>query len=407
MLQLTSLKRCNPRTLAHQSNLLASKRTSAIIERLTNTNNESFPLYERDFVDRRQIVFRSGNGGDPAPTTVRGQKKNGPAFGGHGGSVILRANASNESLVHLPIDDVISADSGGDGHQYSRGLHGRDRVVEVPLGTIIRERVKTDRLTPEGRRIYSPRFLYQFLKDGDSMKLCEGGKGGIAPLTFKKRDGRKGAVGEKKSIDLELRVVSDCALIGAPNSGKTSILSSMTSSLTRIGPEPYSTTRPHLGTLQFRDGISMKIVDLPGVVEGDSTDKFRGIRVLRHMWRAKLILYCIDVSNTDIDPFSQLELLRNEIHEFDKGQFPRKELVIATKCDKLQNDTLVNLDSLHFRIQARLGPDIPVVGTSARFGLGINQLVQQMRESLYPTKIQCVKAPLPAEIVHGKTLVVR
>jgi GTPase len=407
MLQTTVFKRCWPNSVLQQTDLPSANRTGAIIERLTNTNNESFPLYERDFVDRRKIVFRSGKGGDPAPNSVRGQKKNGPAFGGHGGSIILCAKSTNESLAHLPVDDVISADSGGDGHQYSRGLHGRDRIVDVPLGTIVRERVKTDRFTPEGRRIYSPRFLYQFLKDGDSIKLCEGGKGGIAPLTFKKGDGRKGAIGEKKSVDLELRLVSDCALIGAPNSGKTSILSSMTSSLTRIGPEPYSTTRPHLGTLQFRDGIALKIVDLPGVVEGDAVDKFRGTRVLRHMWRSKLIMYCIDVSNKDVDAFAQLELLRNEVVHFDKGQFPRNEIVIATKCDKLHNDTLVALDSLYFRIQARLGPDIPVVGTSARFGLGISRLVQQMRESLHPTNIQLFKPPVPAQIVHDHELVDR
>ena len=382
-----------------------TRRTGDIIDRLTRTNTESFPLAERDFVDRRQILFRSGKGGDPAPNTVRGQKRNGPAFGGHGGSIFLRGSATLESLSDLPVDDTLSADRGGDGHQYSRGLHGRDRIVEVPLGTIVRERVKTDEFTTEGRRIYAPRFMYQFLKDGDMIKLCEGGKGGIAPLTFKKDDGRKGAIGEKKSIDLELRLLSDCALIGAPNSGKTSILSSMTSSLTRIGPEPYSTTRPHLGTLHFRDGLGIKIVDLPGIVEGDSSDKFRGLRILRHMWRSRLLLYCIDVSNSDMDPFEQLELLRNEIRQYDGNKFSRKEIIIATKCDMLHKDTLVNLDSLHYRVQARMGSDIPVVGTSARFGLGINHLVHQMRSCLYPTDLEMVREPVPGEVIKDTDLV--
>ena len=401
MIRLAHLRRCKTDIAAVGVGPLKTLRTGEIIERLTRTNVESFPLAERDFVDRRQIVFRSGKGGDPAPNTVRGQKKNGPAFGGHGGSVLLRGTSSWESLSHLPVEDSISADPGGDGHQYSRGLHGRDRIVEVPLGTIVRERVKTDKCTEEGRRVFAPRFIYQFLKDGDTIKLCEGGKGGIAPLTFKKGDGRKGAQGQKKSIDLELRLLSDCALIGSPNSGKTSILSSMTSSLTRIGPEPYSTTRPHLGTLHFRDGITIKIVDLPGIVEGDSSDKFRGLRILRHMWRSRLLLYCIDISNSDTDPFDQLEMLRNEVREYDAKKHPRSEMVIATKFDLLHKDSLVRLDSLYYRVQARIGPDIPVVGTSARFGLGINHLVHQIRKCLYPTDLQMMRQPVPGEVVHN------
>jgi GTP-binding protein len=405
MIRHIHLRRCTTAIANQHSTNMDSRRTGQIIDRLTKTNVESFPLFERDFVDRRQIVFRSGKGGDPAPNTVRGQTKNGPAFGGHGGSILLRGSSALESLSQLPVDHIISADAGGDGHQYSRGLHGRDRIIEVPLGTILRERIKTSLTTSEGRRVHTPRFIYQFLKDGDTIKLCEGGKGGIAPLTFKKGDGRKGANGEKKSIDLELRLLSDCALIGAPNAGKTSILSSMTSSLTRIGPEPYSTTRPHLGTLHFRDGVTIKIVDLPGVVEGDSVDKFRGIRVLRHMWRAKFVLYCIDISNNvETDPFDQLELLRNEVHAFDGGKFPRREMIVATKCDMLHKDSLMHLDSLYYRVQARLGPDIPVVGTSARFGLGINRLVQEMRNCLYPTEIDMVKDPVPGEIIKTNEL---
>jgi Obg family GTPase CgtA len=373
-------------------------RTLSLISRLTKTDHESFPLVERDFVDRRLISFRSGKGGDPAPNTVRGQKKNGPAFGGHGGSIYLRCNAKVESLSDLPIEDKISAEAGGDGSKYSRGLHGRDTYIDVPLGTIIRERVKTDMTTVEGRRVYAPRFVYQFLKDKDTMLLCEGGRGGIAPLTFKKGDGRKGANGQKKSIDMELRLVNDCALIGSPNSGKTSIISSLTSSLTRIGPEPYSTSRPHLGTLQFLDGLSVKIVDLPGIVEGDSACNDRGLRILRHMWRSKLVIYCIDVSTPDTDPFDQLEMLRNEVQTYDNNV--RSEIIVATKCDMLHNDTLVKLDSLFYRVQSRLGNDIPVVGTSARFGLGINTLVKQIRSSLYPQEIGFPTPRTPAEIIN-------
>jgi GTP-binding protein len=365
-----------------------SQRTQSLIKRLFPDDDESFPILQRDFVDRRRILFRSGKGGDPAPNTVRGQKTNGPGFGGHGGSIILRGSSMVESLARLPVSDVISADAGGDGAGTSRGIHANDTIIDVPLGTIVRERVKTDRKTDEGRAIYAPKFVYQFLRDDDTLILCNGGKGGVAPQTFKKGDGRKGSPGEKKSIDLELRLVNDCCLLGIPNSGKSSIISALTSTQTRIGPEPYSTTRPHLGTLQFRDGLAVTLLDLPGLVEGSFSDKERGIRVLRHTYRSKLLIYCVDVSNQEIDPFDQLELLRSEVRSYNPNNFPsRKEIIIATKCDMLHRDTLINIDSLFFRVQARHGDHIPVIGTSARFGLGINHLVHQIRQSLYPDSV--------------------
>lgn len=367
-------------------------RTLSMLDRILTPDSESHSP-ERDFEDRRQILFRSGKGGDPAPNTVRGQKKNGPAFGGHGGAVILRANAKVESLVELPLDSVLSAAAGGDGHEYSRGVHARDTIVDVPLGTIVRERVKTDRKTDEGRTIYAPRFLYQFLKDKDTLKICDGGRGGVAPLTFKKGDGRGGAAGQRMSVDLELRLVNDCSLVGVPNSGKTSIISSLTSAWTRIGPEPYSTTRPHLGTLQFRDGLAATLVDLPGVTEGASQDKSRGIRVLRHTWRSKLILYCIDVAGED-DAFDQLQMLREEVRAFDPT-VARKEMIVATKCDMVHRDSLVKLDSLFFRVQARC--PMPVVGVSARFGLGIPHLVMEIRKSLFPDSLALPPPRQPAE----------
>ena len=386
------------------SGLGTAPRTFSLLDGLISKDTESFPLLLRDFEDRRLFTLRSGKGGDPAPNVVRGQRSNGPAFGGHGGSVILRGSDKLENLVELPTGETISAEAGGDGLGTSRGIHARARIIDVPLGTIIRERVRTDRTTPEGRRIYAPRFLYQFLQDGDSYTLCEGGKGGIAPLTFKKGDGRKGCHGEKKKVDLELRLVNDCALLGIPNAGKSSIISSLTSTLTRIGPEPYSTTRPHLGTLSFRDGLSVKLLDLPGLVEGDSRDKQRGIRILRHTYRSRVLIYCIDISSNELDSFSQLEMLRNEARSYDPKNFEsRKELVVATKCDMFHKDTLINLDSLFFKVRSRIGVDVAVVGTSARFGLGINRLVHHIRQLMFPDSIDLVRPRIHAEIVHRNT----
>lgn len=373
-------------------------RTTAMITGLTFPDSESFRPPERDFEDRRQILFRSGKGGNPAPNTVRGQKTNGPAFGGHGGSVYLRSNSKLESLASLPMESVLSADAGGDGLKYSRGIHARDLVVDVPVGTIVRERVKTDKTTIEGRRIFAPKFVYQFLRDKDEFLLCEGGKGGVAPLTFKKGDGRVGLNGEKKSIDLELRLVNDVSLIGVANSGKSSIISSLTSACTQIGPEPYTTSRPHFGTLQYRDGLVVSILDLPAIAQGAVSDKTHGMRVLRHVYRSKLILYCVDMSKGDA--FEQLEVLHTELHS-DKRADLRSELIVATKCDKANSE---DLDSLFNKAQARWG--IGVVGTSARFGVGIPRLVNTIREILHGQALalnrdRLLAVPVDTSITHG------
>lgn len=315
---------------------------------------------------------------------------NGPGFGGNGGSVFIKCREGLDSLSH--IGGNFRAPNGGDGGDESvndgnsRGLHADDTAMFVPPGTILRLRVKTGEKDDGGRTIYRRKFIYQFLRDCDSLKLCQGGAGGVAPSSFKKKDGRLGTPGEKKKTELEYRLVSDCALIGDANSGKTSLLGAMTSVLTRIGPEPFSTVRPHVGVVGYRDGLSFRVADLPPLYYG--IDDERRKRLLRHMWRSKVLVYVVDMSREDGDAYEEFIRLYQQVKDYDPRFFnERKFLVVGTKCDALNKDALFRLDSLHYRLQSRVDSDAVVVGVSARFGLGIKELVDELRHLLYPEAV--------------------
>jgi GTPase len=334
----------------------------------------------RKFVDFGHYEAKAGNGGNPAPGVTRHRSFRGPGYGGHGGSVIMRASRFVESLSS--VTPTLRAEDGTDGGQEpnvnSRGKDGRDLLVEVPLGTIYRERIYAGKRVEDNRRIFKPRFVYQFLKDGDTLEVCKKGTGGVAPSSFKLKDGRAGEPGEKKRIELELRIIADCALLGKTNSGKSSLLASLTNVMTRIGPEPSSTIDPHVGFMGFSDGKQISLVDMPPLLFAGKESK----TVLRHMWRSKLLIFVVDLSDQTIDAFEEFTELKKEVESFDMKYFKeRKIIVVGTKCDMVHRDTLFKLDSLAARISARFA-DVKVIGTSSRFGLGIEELAQAIKATI-------------------------
>lgn len=352
------------------------------LNRLSAGTGETRTKPAQNFVDFLNISARSGAGGKPLEGSLRSQAFRGPGYGGHGGSVYLTACTSVDSLAHIPGDP--RAPSGGDALSGSRGLHAPDLCLRVPLGTIVRERVLTNLLDESGGRIRKAKFLFQFMKQGDSYILAAGGLGGIAPSSFKRRDGRHSETGQRRNYELELRCMADCALIGSGNAGKTSLLASLTRALSRIGPEDGSTVRPHSGLLQFRDGMQISLVDLPGFRSAGPLVECDDKHILRHIWRTRLLIFVVDMS-TSGDHLAEIKRLRNQIRDFDPHSFSeRKWLVVGTKCDLLHRDTLFHLDSLQIQIRAELDPEAQVVGISARFGLGIRQLVKAIRKSIRP-----------------------
>ncbi len=191
----------------------------AILESVTETDQESFPRFQSDFVDKMWFEVRAGNGGEPVHGSTRAwDRHKGPAYGGHGQDVFLKSSHLVENLIDLP--KKIRAADGGDGHGTERGKNQKEQYIPVPIGTIVRER-KPFRTpdgqrfrTAEGRRVFLPEFTFQFLEDGETLLVAKGGKGGVAPFSFKKNDGRKGELGVRKLLELEYRIPNDVALIG-------------------------------------------------------------------------------------------------------------------------------------------------------------------------------------------------
>eukprot|EP00439_Symbiodinium_sp_Y106_P073678 s678_g13.t4 len=182
-----------------------------VVELFGTEDVESFPRLQKPFVDRIWLSAKAGNGGSPAPNANRRPHlPTGPGYGGHGGNVILKATTQIESFLDVP--EKINAEHGGDGHDSSRGKSGKDYVLQVPLGTIIRERVFSGERTPEGRRIFLPQFRYQFLRHEDTYIVAKGGTGGIGPKSFKKGDSRRPTHGQRARLELELRLMNDAAL---------------------------------------------------------------------------------------------------------------------------------------------------------------------------------------------------
>lgn len=321
----------------------------------------------------------------------------------------MKATHLLDSFLDIP--QKVRADDGGDGKDTHRGRHAKDYCLQVPVGTIVRHRVNSGERTSEGRRIFLPQFRYQFLKSGDTWTVAKGGIGGLGPSTFKKQDGRRGTPGERVKLELELRLLNDCALVGMPNAGKTSLLAAMSRSHTRIGPEEYSTTRPHVGVIRYRDRVEVRVCDLPGIKMGAHADKDMGRRILRHTYRSRALAFVVDVArgeNPESNTIEEIEMLREEACLFDPLNREKPWMVVGTKCDALHRDALFHLDSLHFRLRARYGREIPVVGTSARFGLGLTRLVRVIRQLIYPESLEAVRR-VPVEtldthlpgVLHG------
>ena len=295
-------------------------------------------MSNQNFIDHIKIYCKSGNGGKGS-SHFRREKfvpKGGPdgGDGGKGGNIIIKGNSQLWTLFHLRYTKHIKAENGGDGTGSKKhGNNGNDIIIEVPLGTII----KTEE---------DSREILEIIEDGEKKILLEGGIGGLGNFHFKSstnqspKYSQKGKLGIEKWVTFELKVLADVGLVGFPNAGKSTLLSSISKAKPKIGNYPFTTLTPNLGVIPFKDHKSFIMADIPGIIEGAADGKGLGIRFLRHIERNSVLLFMIPV-NSKIE--EEYKLLQNELKRYNPEML-KKDIVIAiTKCDLMSEDELKKL----------------------------------------------------------------
>ncbi|MGB1728806.1 MAG: GTPase ObgE [Crocinitomicaceae bacterium] len=293
-----------------------------------------------NFVDYVKIHVKSGNGGGGS-THFRREKyipKGGPdgGDGGRGGHVILRGNKQLWTLLHLKFKKHIKAEHGAHGSSNLKtGSQGKDVYIDVPLGTI----VKDDE---------SEEILFEITDDGEEKILQKGGRGGLGNNHFKSstnqtpRHAQPGEEGSEGWKILELKILADVGLVGFPNAGKSTLLSVVSAAKPEIADYPFTTLRPNLGIVSYRDYRSFVMADIPGIIKGASEGKGLGYRFLRHIERNSVLLFMIPADCDHIA--SEYEILKNELEAYNPELMHKDSVLVISKSDMLDDELKQELD---------------------------------------------------------------
>jgi len=326
----------------------------------TSKNNT---LEKSNFVDQIRVYCRSGHGGAGIKHFRRDKLTayGGPdgGDGGRGGHIILRGNRNLWTLLHLRYYKNVLAEDGEKGSDNNRtGRFGKDVIIDVPLGTIARDEVTGEK-------------EIEILSDGEERIWLPGGKGGLGNFHFKTptnqapeyaQPGLPGVEGWKI---LELKVLADVGLVGFPNAGKSTLLSVMTAAKPKIADYAFTTITPQLGMVEYRDGKSFCIADLPGIIEGAAEGKGLGHRFLRHIERNSILLFLIPADSAD--HADEFRILVNELEEYNPELLHKQFIIAISKSDLLD-------DELKREIRKELPPDIPNIFISSLAFKNIQEL---------------------------------
>ncbi len=330
-------------------------------------------MTEGNFVDYVKLHVTSGNGGKGSVHLHREKyiTKGGPdgGDGGRGGHVIFRANPNMWTLLHLKFKRHLKAGHGEHGSKNrSTGADGQDVYVDVPLGTVIR-----DTETQE--------VLHEITEIGQEIIVGQGGMGGRGNWHFKNsvnqtpRYAQPGIPGQEISITLELKILADVGLVGFPNAGKSTLLSVITSAKPKIADYEFTTLKPNLGIVEYRDFQTFVIADIPGIIEGAAEGKGIGHRFLRHIERNSTLLFLIPADAPDIQ--KQYEILLDELRRYNPELLDKERLVAVSKCDMLDEELQTELKA---ELDAKLG--VPYLFISSIAQLGMMELKDRLWKML-------------------------
>lgn len=323
-------------------------------------------MTEGNFVDYVKVFLTSGNGGKGSVHLHREKyiTKGGPdgGDGGRGGHIILKGNKHLWTLVHYKFKKHFTAEHGGHGSKSrSSGTDGSDVFLEVPLGTVVKD-------------AETQRPLYEITEHDQEIVLLEGGKGGLGNWHFRSstnqtpRYAQPGIPGQEGTFTLELKVLADVGLVGFPNAGKSTLLSVITSARPKIASYAFTTLKPNLGIVEYRDFKSFVMADIPGIIEGAAEGKGLGHYFLRHIERNATLLFLIPADSEDI--VNEYSVLLDELRRYNPELLDKDRLVAISKSDMLDEELESEIAQL---LKPVLG-DTPFIFFSAVAQKGITAL---------------------------------
>lgn len=329
-------------------------------------------MADSNFIDYVKFCSRSGAGG-AGSVHFRREKhvpKGGPdgGDGGRGGHIIIRGNAQHWTLLHLKYKKHVIADPGKGGEGGRRtGADGKDVILEVPLGTVAK-----DAETGEKR--------FEITEDGQEIILTPGGRGGLGNDHFKTATNQAphyaqpGEPGIEEWIILELKLLADVGLVGFPNAGKSTLLSSISAARPEIGDYPFTTLVPNLGVVGYRDDKSFVMADIPGIIEGAAEGKGLGIRFLRHIERNSILLFLIPADAKDIR--EQYRILLGELEKYNPELLDKKRILAISKSDMLD-------EQLMREMELEIPKDIPYVFISSVSQFNLDRLKDLIWQAIH------------------------
>jgi len=325
------------------------------------------------FIDYAEIFIKAGDGGSGA-VAFRREKfvpKGGPTGGngGKGGNVVFIADRNLQTLLDFKYTRKYLAEKGvGGGKALKDGRGGKDEIIRVPLGTIIKD-------------FYTKEILFDLNENGKEIVILKGGKGGKGNSNFATstnqtpRYAQPGLPGEERKIILELKLIADIGLVGFPNAGKSTFISAISASKPKIADYPFTTLKPNLGIVKYKDYKSFTIADIPGIIEGAHLGKGLGLQFLRHIERTKILLLMVDCTDEDIS--ASYNTLLRELEKHSTVLSKKKKILALTKSDLLPQIEIDKLTEKNID-----GYDSKPLVFSSVAGLNIQKTLDALWQSL-------------------------
>lgn len=345
------------------------------------------------FIDVARIRVKAGDGGAGA-VSFRREKfvpKGGPdgGDGGRGGNVVVRANAHLNTLLDFHFKKTYRAERGAHGQgALKTGKSGKDVVLQVPVGTVVRDANTGD-------------VLGDLTHDGDEVIVARGGMGGrgnaafATPTNQAPRIYEVGEPGEEREIELELKLLADVGLVGFPNAGKSTLISVISSAKPKIADYPFTTLQPNLGIVRVGDRGSFVVADIPGLIEGAHRGKGLGVQFLRHIERTGVLVFLLDATREDL--LADYNVLLRELKLFNPDLLTKSRIIAVTKIDAVDASRLAALRRIRFTAtSAELTPPVYFISSVARRGL--RELVEAMWEHVVPLKTQPPRPPTTVDV---------